>query len=245
MAMETAVDEQQKWMFTANSSRDGLIATLAALDCGYAQFLTDLDRYDRSLDWAIAGYYSLRDWLIQVGRRTNGEANLAVKMMRSLRELPVTRDSFRSGVLAKGHVQAVIANLTPKTVSLFADVEAEMIPALAMLPISDAVGVMTKWAARAKDAINSGDSPPDDDTDHVHLSPLFDNTWKLDGSLTGENGKIVQAAINAYKPEYNELERQADALVEICRAALEHFECRNKKITPPPSRRFHDHHQLR
>jgi hypothetical protein len=237
--METVVGGEQNWTFTADPSRDGLVATLTALDGGYAQFLADLDVYDRSADWAIAGYYSLRDWLVQVGRRTSGEANLAVKMMRLLRELPVTREAFRSGVLAKGHVQVLVANLTPKTVSLFADVEAEMIPALAVLPIKDSVGVMAKWAARAKEALGDDGSPPDDDADNLHLSPMMDNRWKLDGAFTGENGKIVEAAIGLYKPVYNELEavrtnsqRQADALVELCRAALEHFERRNKKITP-------------
>jgi hypothetical protein len=59
--METVVGGEQNWTFTADPSRDGLVATLTALDGGYAQFLADLDVYDRSADWAIAGYYSF-EW---------------------------------------------------------------------------------------------------------------------------------------------------------------------------------------
>ena len=73
-----------------------------------------------------------------------------------------------------------------------------------------------------------GTEPPDDETNHVHFSELPDGKHKLDGILAGDNAVIVKNAMAHCMPDVVEGEpprsfaqRQAEALVEMARRAMQ------------------------
>lgn len=51
---------------------------------------------------------------------------------------------------------------------------------------------MSEWATRAKASINDDGPTPEPERDHLHFSPMLDNSWKLDGLLTGEKSEVGQ-----------------------------------------------------
>ena len=75
----------------------------------------------------------------------------------------------------------------------------------------------------------------------MHLSPLPDGSWRLDGRLTGEDGALVDHAIKTAmtpdaegEPERTAPQRRADAAADIFRWYLEHR-------TNPPAARHRPH----
>ena len=224
--METAVVLPLEAPFVSDPTSLGLRATAAFLDRGFAAYIADIDAFDRAMGWAIEGSYSLRNWLVENCRHTRAEASQLTKMVRYLRVLPATQTAFLLGVISRGQLTAILANVTERTVEQYVQIEAELAAAFADLGVDDTSRVMREWAARAVASLDVGQPEPDE-SDHLHLSQLFDNTWKLDGSFTGNDGKTVQAALDAYKPALTEDEPersrsqlQAEALVEICAVAL-------------------------
>jgi hypothetical protein len=207
-----------------------IIEKLTAVDRILASAFADLDRFDRDGMWDVCGATSLHKWLEVSCRRSGREAAAIVRQMRLLRSLPVTAEAFRDGTLAKGHIDVIGANVTAKTIREFADAESELIPKLAPLSIADTTHVMKVWAGRAKAATETGDSAPrrDIETDQLHTSELLNDVWKIDGTLTGPNAAIFNAALSRCMLEPVEGEpvrtfsqRQADALVEMARRVLQ------------------------
>jgi hypothetical protein len=73
--------------------------------------------------------------------------------------LPVTAAAALDGTLSSGQLRAIVANVTDRTVELFAGHEAELIPTLAALPTADVAIAMRAWAALAEDSFDDGEAP--------------------------------------------------------------------------------------
>jgi hypothetical protein len=206
-----------------------IVEKFECLDRLFASVLADLDRFDRDGMWAVCGKSSLHKFLTTSCRRTDRDAKAIVSTTRLLRSLPHTTAAFADGTLAKAHVDVIAANINNKTLNEYIEAETAMVPRLAALSINDATTVMKLWAECSKDAIGDQHKPrPENETDHLYLSELLDNTFKLDGSLTGERGATVKAGLALCTPEPVEGEptrtfaqRQADALVEMARRVLQ------------------------
>jgi hypothetical protein len=206
-----------------------IIEKFVCLDRLFASVISDLDRFDRDNMWAVCGATSARAWLGSACNRSGRDASSIVRMMRLFRSLPNTAEAFADGTLAKGHVDLIAANLNDRNISEFAPVEADMIGHLANLSVTDTTTVMNLWAERAKQAAADDRKPKaDDQTEHLYLSDLLDNTGKLDGTFTGPNTATIRAALARCTPEPVEGEpvrtfaqRQADALVEMARRVLQ------------------------
>jgi Domain of unknown function (DUF222) len=206
-----------------------IIDKFVCLDRLVASIVTDLDTFDRDNMWAVCGSPSLKSWLKSSCRRTGGEAGAYVRTISLLRSLPVTAEAFADGTLSKGHVEVISANVTDRTIALFAEVEAEMVARLADLSISDSTTVMKIWASHANQvADEDGKAPADREIDNLYISPMLNGRDKIDGQLEGENAKIFRAGIAACMADPVEGEpirtlpqRQADALVEMARRALQ------------------------
>jgi hypothetical protein len=221
----------------SNTTGRGLRNNLALLDRCLASVIQDLSVFDQSAEWAIDGYKSLNSWLCHETRRSNGEAHRMIQLMRQLRSLPVTEEAFANGTLAASQASVIAANVTDKTIDLFADVESEMVPLLAECTVDQTGRIMKEWAARANAAVDADNgSDPEPETDHLHFSALMDGRFRLDGQLSGDNAKVVEEGLNSCLPELVEGEpilpysqRQAAALVEMARRALQNV--------PSPARR--------
>ena len=222
---------------TSDPSARGLRTNLALLDRCLASIVRDLSVFDQQAGWGIDGYKSLNSWLCHETRRSNSDAHRMLQLMRQLRHLPATEEAFANGMLAASQASVIVANVTDKTIDLFANAEPELVPLLAEISVDQTGRIMKEWAARANAAVDADNgADPEPETDHLHFSPLMDGRSKLDGQLSGDNSKVVEEGLNACLPDLVEGEpvlpysqRQAAALVEMARRALQNV--------PSPARR--------
>jgi Domain of unknown function (DUF222) len=236
--MSADLSEHETWVLANNPTGHGLRTRMALMDRLRASIITDLATFEASAMWAIDGYTSVNAWVADHGRCTRGEANRLVKTSRLLQQLPVTAEAFRDGTLSAGQISVIAANVTERTVGKFAEAETERVPLLAELDVNGTVTVMRTFAAHAAAELDDGHDP-EPESDHLHFSPMLDNTFRLDGTLTGDNAKTVEAGLDACLPPLVEGEpvdpasqRYAEALVEMARRALQNV--------PSPARRSVD-----
>jgi hypothetical protein len=218
-------------VISSDPSSRGLRANLALFDRCLASIVRDLSVFDQNAGWGFDGYKSFKSWLCHETRRSNGDAYRMLQLMRQLRSLPVIEEAFATGLLAASQVSVIASNVNDKTIELFADTEAEMVPLLAECTVDQTGRVMKEWAVRAKAAVDADNgNDPEPETDHLHFSPLMDGRFQLDGQLSGDNAKTVDEAIGVCMPALVEGEpvlpysqRQAAALVETARRALQNI----------------------
>ena len=86
-----------------------------------------------------------------------GDAARVVRSARRLRALPVTSAAALDGTLSAGQVRAIVANVSPAAVALFADHQGDLVPTLAPLSVGDVAVAMRTWAALADDALDTGE----------------------------------------------------------------------------------------
>ena len=224
---------------TSDPSARGLRTNLALLDRCLASIVRDLSVFDQQAGWGIDGYKSLNSWLCHETRRSNSDAHRMLQLMRQLRHLPATEEAFANGMLAASQASVIVANVTDKTIDLFANAEPELVPLLAEISVDQTGRIMKEWAARANAAVDADNgADPEPETDHLHFSPLMDGRSKLDGQLSGDNSKVVEEGLNACLPDLVEGEpvlpysqRQASALVEMARRALQNVPSQARRST--------------
>jgi len=130
--------------------------------------------------------------------------------------------------LSGGQVQAIVVNLKDRTVGLFAEHEAELVPDLVNLSVGDTATAMQDWAQRAQALI--GDDPdPAVPERSLHLSRILDGRRELSGSFDPEGGAVIDTALRLAasrdvdgEPARSPAQRRADALVDVCRWFLDH-----------------------
>jgi len=108
-----------------------------------------------------------------------GEAFSTLRRARRLRGLPVTTAAFLDGRLSVGAVRIIVANVSQRSASLFADHEAELIPTLVELDLDQLTIAMRTWADLAADALDDPSSPEPEPASRVQLSTLLGGTWHL------------------------------------------------------------------
>jgi Domain of unknown function (DUF222) len=230
--------ELENWVLTANPTGHGLRTRMLLMDRLSASIITDIATFDASAMWAIEGYASVNAWVADHGRCTRGEANRLVKCSRLMQTLPVTAEAFLDGTLSAGQISVIATNLSERTVGKFAETETERVPLLAQLDVDGTVTVMRTFAAHARAELDDGHDP-EPEQNHLYFSSMLDDTFRLDGTLTGDNAKTVEEGLDVCLPPLVEGEpvapasqRYAEALVEMARRALQNV--------PTPARRSID-----
>jgi hypothetical protein len=140
--------------------------------------------------------------------------------------------AYRDGVLSSGQVQAIVANLKDRTVGLFADHEAQLVPELGRLPVGETAVAMQEWARRAEAVVGDDpDSPLPERS--LHLSRILDGRRELSGSFDPEGGAVIATALRLAQtgdvdgePARSPAQRRGDALVDVCRWFLDHQQTR-------------------
>jgi hypothetical protein len=209
-----------------------LVATQRVLDRLSAKLVSD---FDAAGLWDLDAATSMTAWLRQHAAMAGGDAAGALRLARRLRALPGTTAAALDGTLSGGQVKAIVANVSDRTVELFAGHEAELVPTLAALPVADVVVAMRTWAALAEDRL--GGAEESEPASRLHLSTLLEGRWRLDRDLEALDGQTVATALRLASAADDEAEhprspgqRRADALVDICRSVLEN------RHHPPASR---------
>jgi hypothetical protein len=210
------------------SEGDALAAVLADASRLESKICAAVGAFDADGLFELDGATSAVAWLRNHGQLSGARASSLVRTARRMRKLPVTERAWASGQLSSAQVQAVIANLADDEVTdLFAEHEAEVIPALVPLSVADTAHVMQAWAARAEAVI---DKPVDDEPERsLHLSRTFAGRSECKGSFDPEGGELVATALRLAttddvegEPSREPATRRADALFDVCRFFLDH-----------------------
>ena len=205
-----------------------LTEAFALMDRFNAKLLAAVGEHDAAELWRNDGATSMTAWLRHHTRQSGRQAAGCAKTARRLRALPVTAGASRDGVLSGGQVQAIVANLTDRTVGLFARHETQLVPELARLSVHDTSIAMQDWARRAHAVVGDGPEPVSPERS-LHLSRVLDGRRELSGSFDPEGGAVIATALRMAQtgdldgePARGPAQRRADALVDVCRRFLDH-----------------------
>src|SRR4029453_18499003 len=209
-----------------------LSEAFALVDRLNAKLLVAGGEHDAVELWRNDGSTSMTAWLRHHTGRSGRDAARCARTARRLRQLPVTAAAYRDGVLSGGQVQAIVANLKDRTADLFADHEAQLVPELAGLSVTDTAVAMQDWARRA-DAGAGDDPEPVLPERSLHLSRILDGRRELSGSFDPEGGDVIATAMRLAatgdvdgEPARSPAQRRGDALVDVCRWFLDHQQTR-------------------
>jgi hypothetical protein len=220
-ALAAAVDEVE-----IPPSGEALSEVLAIADRLAAKVALALGAFDATEGYEADGATSTTAWLRHHDQSSRAAARLA-GLGRRLHRLPVTARAWADGSLSAGQVDAIVANVAPTMVELFAQHEAEVVPALVDLSVPDVAAAMAHWA-RCAEALDDGPEPEERNRS-AHLSRLLDGRVELDAHLDPELGAVVETALRMAttrdadgEPARTPGERRADALGDVCRFFLDH-----------------------
>ncbi len=133
-ALESAIEE-----LDLGFDGDTLVAACRLLDRLTAKVALAAAEFDASRQWELDGATSAGAWLKHRAGMTASVANWTVRTGNLVKQLPVTKSAWLRGDLTTAQMKAVEANVEPRTVALFAEHEAEVVPFLAPLSATQAV----------------------------------------------------------------------------------------------------------
>jgi len=205
-----------------------LAEAFALADRLNAKLTAAVGEHDAAEVWGHDGATSMTAWLRHHTRQSGRQAAACTRTARRLRELPVASAAYRDGVLSGGQVQAIVANLKDRTIGLFADHEAELVPELVKLSVHETGTAMQDWARRAEAVLGDDPDTPTPQRS-LHLSRILDGRRELSGSFDPEGGGLIDTALRLAatrdvdgEPTRSPAQRRADALVDVCRRFLDH-----------------------
>ncbi len=189
-----------------------------------------LRRFDADEAWRADGSLSLTSWLAAHGRRSRRDSFHEALVARRLAELEVTAKAWAEGKLSSGQVAAIVANVSAERAGLYAEHEEEMTPLLAELSVADVASAMRSWRLHAEALEDHPDSqePPSE----LHLSQVL---RRAAGGLSAPRPSTprwlrrplpwpTRACRGGGGPLPSTAQRRAEALVEVCRWFLTHFD---------------------
>jgi 5-methylcytosine-specific restriction protein A len=197
---------------------DELVEGFALRDRLEAWLTAAVAAFDRDECYALHGATSTTAWLHHHTRQTAGEARRIADTGRKLRSLPHLADAWRRGTVTSGQIRAVAAIVPNRHLDAFAEAEAVMTDAFAALDVTETVKVLRRWVAAADDAQHEHE--PDEPDDALQIAETLDGRRVLNGHLSPDNAVEVEQAITHARRDDAGLslpQRNADALVEICR----------------------------
>jgi hypothetical protein len=206
----------------------GLAALLAERDRLEARIAEAVGSFDAAQSWALDHATSMTAWLRSVCGLGAGAAASLARTGGLLRSLPMVRSAWSSGALSGGQVAAIVANVSERSVSLFATHEPELVPDLVPLSVRETGVAMQAWRARAEAILGGGGGREPSTERSLHLSRTFGGQGELRGSLDAMSTTTVETALRLAASDDGEGEsrtpgeRRADALVDVCRYFLDH-----------------------
>jgi len=210
------------------------------LDAFEAEWLAMVAAYDRSGRAQIDGYLNAASALRDSCHLDPGVAGGHVKLARKLEQLPVTADTFADGAISRRHAQVIANAYTPDREAAISEIE----PILAQTAKHVAPKELHRVVRYATDALDGDDGARADAADHasraLHVSRTIGGIAVLDGRFAADQAEIVLTALEA-EMERNRganessdaAPRRADALVNICRRALDNGELGSSRNVRP------------
>jgi len=188
--------------------------------------------FDAAELWDTDGSVSMAAWLRIHGGRTQREATRMSVTARKLRSLPGVRAAWETGALTGGHIDAIVAIITDRTLELFAEHEATVLEAIVGLGVEQAAAWLRDWQAHAEAWLDSASEDPEPEPEpkrELYLSPTLDGRGRLDANLDPETHAMLRTALRLAMARYTAgddaktpAELRADAAADIIRFYLDH-----------------------
>ncbi len=217
-----------------------LAAERRELDAREAAWLRSVAAYDRSGRAQIDGYVSAASALRDRCNMTPGAASGHVKLARKLESLPIVADAFAAGEISRQHVRVIADAYTPERETTLAEFEPVLVQTAQHVSPKD----LHEIVRHATDALDGDGGAGADAEDHtrrrLHISSTIGGIAVLDAQFAADQAEIVTSAVNAEMEHdrqpnetRNPAQRRADALVNICRRALDNGELGSTRNVRP------------
>ena len=218
-------------MFALSDERptlEDLAARRREIDQMEAAWLRDVARYDRSHDWAADGFVNAGSALRARCNLTPGGASATVHLARKLEQLPATAGAFGRGEISRQHAAAIADAYTPERAHALQAIETQLTDVARLTHPRELRSVVRRYA----DALDGDGGAGSDEAQHerrrLHLSQTLGGMGMLDGALDPESTELVATALTAEMERVRakgdprtRAQRRADALVNLCRRALD------------------------
>jgi hypothetical protein len=209
--------------------RDTIVGALRERDRLDARIAAAVAAFDTAELWDCDGATSMTRWLVDEARLGDSTARRLVRTAGRLREWPTLAQAFTNGEVSAGQVEHVAQKVRPHHVELFADHEAALVPALALLDLDATITVVREWVDKADALIDTEPAAPKAST--LHLNTVGDR-GRLDSDLTSDDLAIVAEALRLATRSDDDTdprrrtraERAAGALVDMSRRFLRDHE---------------------
>ena len=173
---------------------------------------------------------SATEWVASSLRVTSREAGSMVRFATRLARTSEVADGLADGTLSLGQAKVIAAACTERAADLFADYEPVIMRTAAGLSTDDLARVVRMWSRHADEATAATDDKEAEARREVFLSPVGEQQWALNGTLSAEQGAVVHEALQAAMEQDSDgadeqrtpRQRRADALETIAREWLEH-----------------------
>ncbi len=168
-------------------------------------------------EWAADGAAGPTGWLVHRGGIAAVEAARLVRNGRLLHKHERTAKLLASGDVTSAHVD-VIARAARHREACFDEHEETLLDAARTLPVQEFRAVARRWRVLADDVAADAEAAKSFERHHLHCSPTFHGTVRIDGELDPEGGAIVLAALDArMDPDSSRpaAQRRAEALVRL------------------------------
>ncbi len=210
------------------------------MDAREAAWLAKVAAYERSEEWRADGYMSAHAALRDACRCTHGAARGHVDLARKLERLARTRDAFARGDISRHHASVIANAYTPERAAAVEECEAVLVDAARRVTPKELAAVVQ----RMSDAIDGDGGAGRELAVHarrrLHVSVSIDGVGFVDGRLDHDGVEIVCTALDAEMRRDREKDetrtpeqRRHDALVNICRRALDRGECGGERRALP------------
>ena len=209
--------------------REVIVGALRERDRLDARIAAAAAVFDAAELWDCDGATSMTRWLVTEGRLGDGAARRLVRTASRLEQWPVLARAFAEGTVSAGQVELIAQRVRPHHVALFADHEAALVPALALLDLDATITVVREWVDKADALADTEPTVPKASTLHVNA---VGDRGRLDSDLTSDDLAIVAEALRLATRSDDDTdprrrtraERAADALVDMSRRFLRDHE---------------------
>ena len=177
---------------------------------------------DKRRVYARDGHTSATAWLAHAARMAPGSAQRAVRLARSLAQMPETVEALGQGRLSYDQTR-VLAGASAAHPEAFSPSEETLVASAETLSVTDLSRLISYWRQPLDDAAGEERPRPSE----LFFSASWEGRGRLDGDLDSDARELVQVAFEAATSppgggdHRTPAQRRADAFLDICRSFLD------------------------
>jgi hypothetical protein len=205
---------------------DGLVRGRRELDQLEAPWLFMAGEYARSGDWQADGFLSAAAAIQQRCNMNADTARRAVHLAKRLERLPATQKAFDAGEISRAHAAVIASAYTEERAPKLAEIEESLAEFAHQVDPKSLRAAVQRYTDAIDGDGGAGSDEKQYEKNRFHASPVGDRV-SAGASLDVESGEIVMTAVAAMTAQLREngdkrrkSQRDAEALVEICRRSL-------------------------